>query len=479
MKNQQNIGTIGLLVLLLMMFTFYSCSKTEDGKMTKEQKEKNTEEIVIDEKDITESDEDIATVDYKEFYDLLTPHGEWLQVRPEEIGLQPYTDLYESSRSAARSLSDLIGVKAVYADVVENNGMIYVWKPSVELAVIAVPEKEPVYVPYTNGNWVNSDAGWYFKAATPVEETVTHYGRWVNTADAGWLWVPGRVWAPAWVDWKLNDKYVAWVPLPPSVYVVNNTVNVPVIEDRNYVIVEKKYFLEPAVYKYTTTYYNGGNVSIVREMTPVEKIVVLNNTIINRGPAVNIFEVLFGKTIEPVRIVRVTNVTEVKYADREYVVYTPVFKKFKHKDNRRLVYAEPKSFKKYKDWKMIKSGDAEYNKETNEAARENNGNENGNKGNVNSGKKNSGNDNGSKNSGNDNVKKNSGNDNENKNSGNDNVKKNNGNDNGNKNKGNDPGNTNKGNDKGNKNKDNNNGNKNNGNDNGNKNKSNDNGKGKK
>ena len=137
--------------------------------------------------------------------------------------------------------------------------MVFVWKPSADIGVSVITGDVPVFTPYTNGQWVNTDAGWYFKAPTPAEETVSHYGRWVNSPSAGWLWVPGRVWAPAWVDWKQNEDYVSWAPLPPSVYMTDNVMNDPVINDNDYVIVERKYFLEPEVYKYNTLYYNDGS----------------------------------------------------------------------------------------------------------------------------------------------------------------------------------------------------------------------------
>ncbi len=33
----------------------------------------------------------------------------------------------------------------------------------------------------------------------------------------GWVWVPGNVWAPAWVSWRTANSYVGWAPLPPGV----------------------------------------------------------------------------------------------------------------------------------------------------------------------------------------------------------------------------------------------------------------------
>jgi hypothetical protein len=44
-----------------------------------------------------------------------------------------------------------------------------------------------------------------------------HYGTWVYTDRYGWAWIPGTVWAPAWVTWSYNDNYVGWAPLPPSI----------------------------------------------------------------------------------------------------------------------------------------------------------------------------------------------------------------------------------------------------------------------
>ncbi|MBK9334890.1 MAG: hypothetical protein IPM96_21450 [Ignavibacteria bacterium] len=276
-----------------------------------------------------------------------------------------------------------------------------------------------------------------FKAPTPAEETVSHYGRWVNTPSAGWLWVPGRVWSPAWVDWKQDEKYLAWAPLPPSVYVVNNTVNVPVIEERNYFIVEKKYFLEPQVYKYTTI---NSSLSPVREMTRIENIVIVNNTIINKGPAVNIFEALIGKVINPVKIVTVKNIAEAKYTDREYIVYKPVFKKYKNKGNKRFTVKEPKSYKKYEEWKVLKSEEKDLKREEKELKKQEKEKMKDIQKDEKEIKKDiRNNNNGNKKSDDDKINENKGNDNKNNNKGNDNGNKNKNNNNENKNKNNDDG----------------------------------------
>ncbi|MBS1551638.1 MAG: hypothetical protein JST15_06185 [Bacteroidetes bacterium] len=432
MKTKNIYKSAGLIILMFMFSVISSCTKNSDNVQTKE--EQGAETALIDEKDYSESNEDLTTVDYREFYDLLSSHGEWIEVSAEEIGMKASTSSSDGQNNKSFSASDLLGIKYANASSTASAGMVFVWKPLVDLAVTVPEVSVPVYVPYTNGQWVNSDAGWYFKARTPVEETVSHYGRWVNTPAAGWLWVPGRVWAPAWVDWKQNDTYVSWAPLPPSVYIENGVMSVPQIDDSRYVIVERKYFLEPDVYKYNTIYFNKEVVVPLNQLQRTDGIVVVNNTIINKGPDVNVFQNIYGKNIEKIKIKHAGNFREIKYADNEYTVYTPVFKRFKSKGNSKITVIGPKSFKKYDDWKVRKSDDQNSDNDQTNIRKENKGNDNGNvnKGND-KGKKNDDNDQGNKNKGND-----SGNEKGNKNKGNDS-----GNEKGNKNKGNDNGKGNK------------------------------------
>ena len=369
MKSKLTKRISGFLMLLCTMIIFSSCTKSADESDVKNQQDKNSETTVIDEKNISETDADLTTVDYKEFYDQLAPHGEWIQVPVEEIGLRSETALKESFGNSY-SISDILGIKSAYALSSAGNSMIYVWKPSAELAVTTEAAIPPVFVPYSNGQWVNTDAGWYFKAPTPVEETISHYGRWVNSEDAGWLWVPGRVWAPAWVDWKQNDEFVSWAPLPPAAYLVNGVINAPVIEEKNYLIVERKYFVEPQVYKYNYSYYDYGIPVTVNQLTGTEGIVFSNNVIVNKGPDVNVIQRFYGRNIEQVMIQHVKSINDVRYSEKEYKVYTPVFIRYKMNGNSKITVLEPKSYKKYDEWKYVKSKGKELNKSENETKNE-------------------------------------------------------------------------------------------------------------
>lgn len=100
------------------------------------------------------------------FYQSLTPYGEWIEIEPD----------------------------------------FYVWRPiSVRYG----------WRPYWDGRWVWTRYGWYWVATEPFGWIVFHYGRWYYDDYYGWIWIPGYEWAPAWVEWRYNDAYIGWAPLPP------------------------------------------------------------------------------------------------------------------------------------------------------------------------------------------------------------------------------------------------------------------------
>lgn len=84
------------------------------------------------------------------------------------------------------------------------------WRPTIVVA-------DPTWKPYCNGGrWVWSDSGWYWQSDYSWGWATFHYGRWCNDRRAGWVWVPGNVWGPAWVSWRNSPDYCGWAPLPPA-----------------------------------------------------------------------------------------------------------------------------------------------------------------------------------------------------------------------------------------------------------------------
>jgi len=77
--------------------------------------------------------------------------------------------------------------------------------------------------PYTSGRWVWTDYGWTWVSDFEWGWAPFHYGRWGWDRGLGWFWVPGAVWGPAWVAWRVGDIYLGWAPLPPEAEFVPGT----------------------------------------------------------------------------------------------------------------------------------------------------------------------------------------------------------------------------------------------------------------
>jgi hypothetical protein len=430
MTDKMILKAVLSTIFAISLFAYSSCTKTADKDLSMAEKQDTAlVTSAIDEKEFTESYEDLTTVDYRDFYEQLTPHGEWVQVSSEDIGLKPNTASNARSGKDRFLLTNLLGLNDAQASAPGEVNMIYVWKPSNDLGVVTIEGTAPKFMPYTNGQWVHSDAGWYFKAPTPAEEIVSHFGRWVQSETEDWLWVPGRVWAPAWVDWKQNDNYVSWAPLPPSSFISSQSMNNSLIDDSKYVVVERKYFLEPAVYKYYVSSPGNVNKVLVSELARTGGITILNNTITNQGPDVNVIQNIYGRVIEQVKINRVGRMNDVSYSEKEYKVYCPGFKRIKNKNKSGVMLISPQNYVKYDDWKSRGSANnGKGNDKMNNGVGINknyqsDGNESKGNGNY-KGKKND--DNINRNMGNDGIKKNDGDGNDRMNNGN--GRMNNGND---------------------------------------------------
>ena len=135
--------------------------------------------------------------------------------------------------------------------------------------------------PYLYGRWVWTRAGWAWASDEPFGWAVYHYGRWAWSPSMGWMWLPGRVWAPAWVAWRWTDGYAAWCPLGPR----------PVIVDRPalWVVVPSRHFLEPVRHHV-----------VPRTQRPSLPLPARPGP--RAGPPVRVVEQVVGRTVRPLAI---------------------------------------------------------------------------------------------------------------------------------------------------------------------------------
>lgn len=328
-----------------------SCTKVSDETGNNQQ---TIETETISDTNFSETLTDLLTVDYKEFYEQLEPHGQWIEVTGDDVGVNTKELTAASNREHKKiSFAELFGIKDAYASV--NFGMFFVWQPSPELSVgitAGTTQPGPVYVPYTRGRWIYTNAGWYFRAPTPHEEITMHYGRWVYSPVLGWVWMPGRVWAPAWVDWRENDEYIAWTPLHPSIHIFHSIIIPPPVVEHHYILVEKRHFSRPDIYKYM--YKENRNRIMIKEMRRSDGVMIMNKTIINKGPDINYMRQITGDRFEPVKIEKVRKMSDVNYASDKYSVYSPQFRKVKEKPNEKAPLFKPNKYVKADE---IKSND--------------------------------------------------------------------------------------------------------------------------
>ena len=64
--------------------------------------------------------------------------------------------------------------------------------------------------PYTDGRWLYTEYGWYWKGSLPHSWATEHYGYWKRGADKAWSWYPGPIWLPQIVEFRATSGYIGW-----------------------------------------------------------------------------------------------------------------------------------------------------------------------------------------------------------------------------------------------------------------------------
>ena len=111
-------------------------------------------------------------------------------------------------QSVAQVQDEVRNVLTQYGRFVQHAKYGEVWIPTV------TPQG---WHPYPPCNWVNTKKyGWFYDDKTAWGEIVHHYGRWVSDAQLGWIWTPGAEFSPAWVAWRTSPEWVGWAPMLPD-----------------------------------------------------------------------------------------------------------------------------------------------------------------------------------------------------------------------------------------------------------------------
>jgi hypothetical protein len=161
---------------------------------------------------------------------------------------------------------------------------------------------ESGWQPYLNGRWYYTDYGWTWFSFDPWGGDPYHYGTWVFEADWGWVWVPGTIWAPAWVTWCDEGGYIGWAPVPPSFSIGLVGYSGPAIVDppRSYVFVPTRSFVVADVR--TVRVDPAQNVSLVSRGRRITSFAVSNHVVRTGGPQVSRIQKVAGTRVRTVSL---------------------------------------------------------------------------------------------------------------------------------------------------------------------------------
>lgn len=209
------------------------------------------------------------TITYQQFYNDLSPYGNWINYG--------------------------------------NYG--YVWQPYIN-------NFRPYY---TNGHWVYTQYGWTWASNYNWGWAPFHYGRWINDMSYGWMWVPGYEWAPAWVSWRGGGDYYGWAPLGPGMN-ANYAGSLPY----NYwTFVPGRYINSSRINDY---YVNS-----IRNATIINNTRIINNTTqsrnrpsYNQGPTVREVQRITGAPIRKLNVEEANKPESAQVNNNSIRVFRPV-----------------------------------------------------------------------------------------------------------------------------------------------------------
>ncbi len=222
-------------------------------------------------------------ITYQQFYDDLSPYGQWIDY--------------------------------------PNYG--YGWIPS-------YPGFRPYY---TNGSWAYTDYGWTWVSNYNWGWAPFHYGRWTYDPLYGWIWIPGYEWSPAWVAWRTGGDYYGWAPLGPGMSIsVNFGGGIPA---DYWSFVPQQYINSRQIDNYYVDRRQNG--TIINNTIIINNTRVVNrNNIYNSGPSVTDVERNTHQTIRPIGIQQRNKPGGTEVSNSRITMYRPSVKETSPQQNQQF-----------------------------------------------------------------------------------------------------------------------------------------------
>ena len=194
---------------------------------------------------------------------------------------------------------------------VEADGARTVWFPT---------DVEVGWRPYMLGEWLwTDDVGWVWSGDEPWTWATDHYGTWYDDPVWGWVWVPGDMWGPAWVDWRFGDGFVGWAPLLPEFVRVRERVEIP--EWSRWVFVDQAHFADRDVVRFAAPL--GRNMALIDRTKLIGTVREAGGRVENRFIERSAIEAAAGRRLVPVRLADAADERGVGLHDGRLAVFRP------------------------------------------------------------------------------------------------------------------------------------------------------------
>jgi hypothetical protein len=169
-----------------------------------------------------------------------------------------------------------------------------VWQPTLATST---------WNPYYDGHWVYTDVGQTWVSDYAWGSVPYHYGTWAVEPGRGWVWIPGDVWAPSWVVFRVGADVIGWAPVAPG-FAIGASAGVVADDDSVFLYVPSQQFFAPRVR--TCALPASRTAVLVTKTKLVERpLRVESRIVVNRGPGL---EELRRATGRPVTVVRLESV---------------------------------------------------------------------------------------------------------------------------------------------------------------------------
>jgi hypothetical protein len=186
-----------------------------------------------------------------------------------------------------------------------------VWQPRVY---------EPSWNPYYDGHWAYTDLGWSWVSDYEWGAIPYHYGTWTLDPAYGWVWVPGTVWAPAWVVFRTGPDAVGWAPVAPG-FSVGLSFGSATPASGSFVFVSTSDFVAPRIRPCVAPEARAQ--TLFRNTTIINNLGIEHDVVVDRGPDVRVIERASRSTIRVAPIEDVPRVAPFAGVSRAQLAVAP------------------------------------------------------------------------------------------------------------------------------------------------------------